>query len=387
MVHYGCPWKACDVKSSNHLLIVGGGLAGGLLALTLKSRGFENFTLFERTDRIGGHQTWSFHKSDVSAWMFQLLSPLLVGQWRGYDVIFPSLQRQIQNGYCTIRSELLHNHLTQILKPEQVSLGSEVTLLGPEMVQAGNIRKIGTVIDARSSNQLRVPCAFQKFVGLDIEFAKPHGLTRPIVMDSTVEQKEGFRFFYVLPLTPTTALIEDTRYSENPQREFADFESEIIQYSENLGGSIKNILRQESAALPLPLKRWPDPVSLRIGLSAGFFHFSTGYSIPTAARVAEVLSMAAITGDLYLHYQEVKRHLFSQNAFFIKLNRMVFGAALPIERRIIFEQFYSRPEDLISRFYALNLRAQDRLRLLWGRPPVSVTQAVKSIVTDSWMMG
>ena len=39
----------------------------------------------------------------------------------------------------------------------------------------------------------------------------PHGLRSPMLMDATVPQLDGFRFFYVLPLAPRRLLVEDTR--------------------------------------------------------------------------------------------------------------------------------------------------------------------------------
>ena len=103
-----------------------------------------------------------------------------------------------------------------------------------------------------------------------------------------------------------------------------------------------------------------------------------------AARVAEKLSLAALVGDLNSTYQELKRSVFRQNKFLVRLNKMVFNAASASERRNIFGQFYSRSENIIERFYAMNLRPQDRMRILLGRPPVSFARAVRSMVPYSW---
>jgi len=47
----------------------------------------------------------------------------------------------------------------------------------------------------------------------------------------------------------------------------------------------------------------------------------------------------------------------------------LFDGFEPSERVPVFERFYGMPIDTIRNFYALDLQAQDRLRLLCGRPP------------------
>jgi lycopene beta-cyclase len=43
----------------------------------------------------------------------------------------------------------------------------------------------------------------------------------------------------------------------------------------------------------------------------------------------------------------------------------------------VLEHFYRLPEALIERFYADRLSALDRLRILSGRPPVPLLEAVR----------
>jgi lycopene beta-cyclase len=57
---------------------------------------------------------------------------------------------------------------------------------------------------------------WQKFVGQRLRLAHPHGVARPVIMDAAVEQIDGFRFVYTLPLAPDEVFIEDTYYSDSP---------------------------------------------------------------------------------------------------------------------------------------------------------------------------
>ena len=56
------------------------------------------------------------------------------------------------------------------------------------------------VIDARGPRRSRrLVLGWQKFLGQEVRLAAPHGLARPIIMDATVSQLDGYRFLYVLP--------------------------------------------------------------------------------------------------------------------------------------------------------------------------------------------
>ena len=51
------------------------------------------------------------------------------------------------------------------------------------------------------------------------------------------------------------------------------------------------------------------------------------------------------------------------------------GAA-PAARRKVLERFYRLPEPLIERFYAGDLTRADQARILIGRPPIRVRDAL-----------
>ena len=80
----------CDVA------IVGGGLAGGLIALALRAKRPDlDVRIIDAADALGGDHVWSFFGSDVAQADRWLVAPLVVHAWRGYDVAFPNLTRQI----------------------------------------------------------------------------------------------------------------------------------------------------------------------------------------------------------------------------------------------------------------------------------------------------
>jgi lycopene beta-cyclase len=63
---------------------------------------------------------------------------------------------------------------------------------------------------------------------------------------------------------------------------------------------------------------------------------------------------------------------------------MLFRAAEPGERYRIFQRFYGLAPGLIARFYAGRSNAADKLRILSGRPPVSVSRALAALSKLDW---
>ena len=63
--------------------------------------------------------------------------------------------------------------------------------------------------------------------------------------------------------------------------------------------------------------------------------------------------------------------------FFQLLNRLMFEAASPEKRFVVFQHFYRLPEPLIQRFYRGELLTEDKVKILCGKPPVPLTKAMK----------
>ncbi|MDH3978785.1 MAG: lycopene beta-cyclase CrtY, partial [Gammaproteobacteria bacterium] len=229
---------------------------------------------------------------------------------------------------------------------------------------------------------------FQKFVGQVVELKQPHYLTGPIIMDATIEQQDGYRFLYTLPLTATSLLIEDTRYSDGPDISEAEYAGEIESYAHAQGWHISELLRTESGILPITLGGdieafWdtgPQDVA-RSGLRAALFHPVTGYSLPQAVRLAETISKLDdfSARSIYDCTRQQSRTLWEQTGFYRALNRMLFLAADPEQRWQILERFYGLNEPLITRFFAGHNTLLDKARILIGKPPVGLSKAYDSV--------
>ncbi len=374
------------------VLLVGGGLANGLIALRLRALRPElRVVLVEREDRLGGSHTWSFHTGDLDAAQRAWLEPLALRSWPCYDVRFPGLERRLAGGYHALTSEALEPVLRQALG-DGALLGCGARDVRPDGASLDDGRELAArcVVDGRGFAPARfMNAAFQKFLGLELELAADHGLAAPLLMDATVPQAGGFRFVYVLPLGPRTALVEDTLYADDPALDPAALRDSVRGWAEARGWRVARVRREERGALPIPLEGrigelWaalPAGVPCA-GVRAGLFHATTGYSLPHAARLADRLAALPTldSASVYALVRGLSERCWADQGFFRLLNRMLFRAAVPGERWRVLARFHRLSAPLIERFYAGRLTVLDRARILSGRPPVPLLRAARAVL-------
>lgn len=370
------------------VLIVGGGLAGSLAAWHLLVRRPDvSVTLLEAGDTLGGNHTWSFHETDLDADARAWIAPLPMAAWPAHSVRFPDHSRQLHGGYASISSARLHAVVGDALGP-RLRCQTQATVVTPTSVTlaSGACLQADVVIDARGAVPSTVPTGWQTFVGHELQLPRPHGLREPVLMDATVPQVGGYRFVYVLPFSEDRLLVEDTWYADTPLVPLEAGRRAIQAYAQQQGWSDARCVREEVGSLPIPLGGdiaafWPDRQP-RLGLRGGFFHPTTGYSLADAVATARLLATLPLTSPepvgAALHAEAARR--WRQRRFLRLLNRLLFRAAAPDQRVRVLSQFYTRSEPLIARFYGARLTAGDRLRVLAGRPPVSLWRALPHLL-------
>ena len=376
----------------NRLIIAGGGLAGCLAALALqKLRPDVPMLLIESGATFGGNHIWSFFDPDVEPDHRWLVDPFLTARWEAYDVRFPGRQRTLPTNYNSASSNLLDGVMRERLRPDQYRLGSEIAVVAPDHVilATGEALAATGVIDACGRGDAAgLDLGWQKFVGRVYRFAEPHGLARPIVMDATVDQTEGYRFVYTLPLSDTRLLVEDTYYALSPALDVAVLRARIDTYLDAHGWLPAELESEETGVLPVAKggsvdALWTvEPGVPKLGLRAGLFHPMTGYSLPDAVRTAVLVARQADLGSAALHrtlYAEARR-LWRQRRFYRILARMLFEAAPPQDRYKVLQHFYRIDADVIARFYAGSSTLVDKIRILSGRPPVPIGAAIAAII-------
>lgn len=358
------------------LIIVGGGLQGGLIALAVRRlRPTARVMVINRDRRPGGNHTWCFHSNDLPVAAEPFVRPLVAAEWPAYTVRFPSFARTVPSRYSAITSE----RFAAVIEQSGCELlsNTEATCLAADRVTLSDGTELtaGCVIDARGPTAAEPPTAtgYQKFVGMEIETERPWPDAAPTVMDASVPQDDGFRFVYVLPFTPNRILIEDTHFSDGPRLNKPLFRQRIAEYADARNVGRWRVVREEAGVLPMP---WvgggvyvPDSGPLPVGYAGGWFHPATGYSLPVAVRVALAIANATPTGARTA-LRKLAERVSPRQRFGRFLNRLLFTLVVPDQRWQVFRRLYRAvPDATLNRFYALDFGPLDAARMVVGWPP------------------
>ena len=367
------------------LLLAGAGLANALIALAVaEARPGTRILMLDRAAGPSGAHTWSFHDPDLRLAWHRRLAPAIRARWQGQEVRFPGHARSLRAGYASVGGEGLAE-LLAATPGVTLRWNAGIAALDAEGATLADGERIAAscVIDGRGAVPSRhLVTGYQKFVGLELEMDAPHGVTRPVIMDATVPQQDGYRFVYLLPFSPTRLLVEDTRYSDGPSLDDEALSRAVMAYAEDHGWAGHEV-RRERGVLPIALAHdaaalWAEAQggAVPVGLRAGLFHPVTGYSLPVAAQVADVVASSQLTTQAV--FAAVRAHALARAAddrFLRLLNRMLFRGCAPDRRHRVLSRFYRLPEPLIERFYAGRLTALDRLRIVTGKPPIPLRDA------------
>lgn len=383
--------------------IVGGGLAGGLIALALhKARPELRLNLIESGDRLGGNHRWSWFTSDLDEDGRDLLSAFRQTEWdHGYTVAFPRYHRTLSTGYRSMASSEFQIGLNRLLPPESIRLKSEAIELDAEGVTLANGERIPAraVIDCRPFEpSSHLTGGWQIFMGRHLRLADHHGIENPVIMDASVEQLSpagntgAYRFVYVLPLAAYDLFVEDTYYADEPALDRSALSSRIDAYCRRGGWTDADIVGNETGVLPVisggDFRAYQQSIQIPgvaiAGARGGFSHPLTSYTVPIAVENALAIAREVeLTGYHLAAFCEARaRRHWGRTRFYRRLARMLFGAAEPQRRRDIFERFYSLSEGLIERFYAARSTRFDKTRILCGKPPVSVGRAIGALASN-----
>ncbi|GHA81882.1 hypothetical protein GCM10009069_01200 [Algimonas arctica] len=369
---------ALQVESPNigakspDLLISGAGLSGLVAAWRcLSVNPALTIAIYETSDRIAGDHTWSFNGSDIAPNLRDWFSPFVAHRWPRYDVRFPKRSRTLDIEYCSGNSDTLFSCVEPFIQSGRLQVHSRTC--APERTDIPHIDATG--YRPRSDE---FP-GWQKFVGHVIRTDRPHGVVRPVIMDATVAQIDGYRFMYLLPYSDREILVEDTYFADTPTLSEDEIGNRIDAYIHDKGWGGYTIVRREKGVLPMMMATDRDDDSTKIGLGGGFAVASTGFTLPHAVELANVIAQAIQRNGPQAAPQAIvdfRRHHIARERYARLLNRMFFCAAEPAKRYLVLQRFYGLGDRLIRRFYRNDLSLRDKARILIGKPPVPVSKAI-----------
>lgn len=389
--------RDCDIA------IIGGGLSGGLIALALaRYRPDVSVRLIESGAQLGGNHRWSWFATDLDTDGTQLMARFRKTEWGdGYDVRFPAHSRRLSASYRSLASEDFAATLERELAPDTIMANRQVAQVECD----GAVLQDGTRISARSVVDCRgfadgsdLAGGWQVFMGRHVRTQQPHGITRPVIMDATVDQLapagngDAYRFVYVLPLGLHDVFVEDTYYADEPALDRSALSGRIDQYC-RAAGLEGDPVGFETGVLPVVTggdfgafqAAHRKPGVAVAGARGGFMHPLTSYTLPIAVQVALAIARDAdLPGEqLSAKLESMARRHWRRTGFYRALGRMLFSGAPPRNRFRIFERFYRLSEPLVERFYAGKSSMFDRARVLIGKPPIPIWHGAKALLTSS----
>jgi len=389
-------------------VIVGGGLAGGLIALALhRARPEFRIALVEAGKVLGGNHRWSWFDSDLSDEGRELLSGFRQSGWEtGYEVAFPQYRRALKTPYRSMASADFHSGLMRELPEDAVMLGRKAERLDERGVDLDNGQRLAarSVIDCRAFvPNAHLTGGWQIFLGRHMRTSTLHHLTRPVIMDAHVDQVapagngSAYRFVYTLPLGAHDLFVEDTYYANDAVLDRSALSARIDAYSSARGWDEYEIVGNEAGLLPVltggDFAAYQRDVRIEgvtlAGARGGFTHPLTSYTMSMAVENALAIAADAdLSGlQLSLMFEARARRHWAKTRFYRMLARMLLHAAKPEKRVQIFQRFYRLRPGLIERFYAAHSTMLDKVRILSGRPPVSIIRAIGAVFSRGTPLG
>ena len=293
------------------LLILGGGAAGLSLARRLAEQGATapRTVVLESRAAYADDRTWCFWMQPTAQ-----LPHLVKRRWAKVSLA-SSTERVLVDcaefPYALLPSGGFYQESSELIaRSERVSLNLGVSVQGEprkvdgqwEVATSAGVRRARWVVDTRPPAAPTEGAAvlWQSFLGAEIECAGPvFDPTVAEIMHFTEGEAGQILFHYLLPLSPTRALLEVTAFAPAPIGPDA-FRAELTRFiGQRLGGREYRVRREEHGILPMGLptpKPSADATFVRAGLMAGGARASSGYAFQRIQRWAERCAQSLVEG-------------------------------------------------------------------------------------------
>ncbi|MCB7480966.1 lycopene cyclase family protein [Christiangramia sediminis] len=275
-----------------YYVIVGGGLAGLQLALTINRDLFfkgKKIAIVEPSSKSSNDKTWCFWEEGRGKW-----DHLVSQQWHKGKFITSELTKDLQlapYSYKMLKSLDFYNYVKAELKNSEdiIFIKDKITNIDQVTRTAIGEKDNYTAthfFDSRPptdfKNDEKSSVIYQHFKGITIQTDKDHFDPEVFtMMDYRIKHEESTCFTYILPLSKNKALIEFTF--------FTPFLTEDVVYDRKLEEYIRTILKikdykiidSEKGIIPMtdyPFHKFNTKYVTRIGTAGGWVKASSGYS-------------------------------------------------------------------------------------------------------------
>jgi lycopene beta-cyclase len=310
------------------VVIVGGGLSGLSLAVELAQPAFSHLRILvlEKRDRYTRDRTWSYWATQAHRYM-----PLERKRWHQWCVQYGErrIKQKSDQAYCTIDADKFYDYAqAQIDSAAHVELrlGTSVK----EIVDANQplvVFEDGTqissawIMDARPDSVPAAQSLFQHFLGWEVQTEVDCFNDDMVALMDFQAASLGLHFFYILPYSPRSALVETTWVSNGAH--VPDYQSELETYlRQRFGITDYQQVYQEQGKLSLQtrVRQTSSHRVIPLGRGAGTLRPSTGFAfmetIADAQRIARCFNYNSIETVVITPYQQNQVNLWMDKVFF-----------------------------------------------------------------------
>ena len=303
--------KKCDI------VIVGGGLSGLALAAELAAPEFSGLSVLVLEKRASylRDRTWSFWSpSEGARHRYSHLERARWGQWAVSLNALTCLHVSQKQTYATLDADAFYSAAQDAIassKNVELSLATGVASIETQAssqsmvvrTEQGSVVQARWVFDARPPQHVAANTLVQQFVGWEIHTNDDAFDSRTVQLMAFEPHVQGLHFWYILPYSSRSALVENTWIS--PAHWQPDYTQELQLYlSKRLQIKSYSIAYKEQGILPLDRVK-PEAISNRViplGRGGGTLRASTGYAfldtLSHAKGLAESLRTELSTGDI-----------------------------------------------------------------------------------------
>jgi lycopene beta-cyclase len=289
-------------------IITGAGCAGLSLLLRMMDDPYfseKKILVIDREEKNKNDRTWCFWEKEKG-----LFESIVKHQWQQVFFYSDAFSRKLDlNPYCykMVQGIDLYNHVKakakkysniEFLNDEVQSINSTTSQAEVKLLTASATAEYvfnSILFEKESATPSKnVYQLLQHFKGWVIQTVEPSFDTSvATLMDFRTGQENGTTFFYVMPTSATTALVEYTLFSE-ALLPIENYDSALKLYiTESLGINDYSIQHEEFGIIPMTNQSFPlqDERIIQMGVAGGQVKGSSGYAFQfiqkrTAAIVA-----------------------------------------------------------------------------------------------------
>ncbi len=363
------------------VLILGGGCAGLSMAVALAERAPAiRVKTLESRPRYERDRTWCFWNTEPHPF-----SAGVTHRWNSWRVRHAggeARQRSERYAYEHLPADRFYELATQRIgrAGQGLELGVKVQAVrqvgkGCEVETDRGVLRSRWVLDSRpcAPGELR-PVLLQRFIGWQVQTEQPcFDILTVDLMDFQSSTERGRTvFFYVLPFSPTEALVEAT-YLDDPALLPADAEAALRQHMHRLCGEAYRVLYREAATLPMGDGRRRTSSRgqiVDIGTRGGRVKASSGYAFQRIQRGSAVTAEALARGAAPPRTFEPRFYGVLDRIFLQALRRSPDQAA-----GYFMAMFRKLPPETLVRFLSETASLGEVLRVMLALPKIDFLQA------------